>query len=373
MSKAYDKVQFKILLNKLYGIGIRGKSYKWFESYLKDREQFVEIEHFDHNTKEIKTIRSDGKFCNASIPQGSVIGCLLFIIYINDLPKIIEDPCVLFADDMSLLTSSNNNSNSQIKCKLQSIIDKTSVWMAEHNLEINYSKTKIISFHPYKKKPLNIKLSYNNIKLEQVNEFSLLGLIIDTNINWKSHIQKIRSKLASFSYALREVKKTTDIPTALSTYYAYAYSWLSYGVIMWGNSTNAPDLLILQKKLVRIIFNIQNTDSCKPYFVEHNILTLPCIYILETCKFVKKYPEFYKKRGDINVKYKLRHRQKLLMPTSHLELFSSGPLSMSIKIFNKLPDSIKCIKKEKPFINKLKEFLISKHYYTLSEYFNDKS
>lgn len=91
MTKAYDKVQYKILLNKLYGIGIRGTAHDWFTSYLNNRKQFVEIENTDPRTCKISKIRSDIIQTNNSIPQGSVLGCILFLIYINDLPKIISD------------------------------------------------------------------------------------------------------------------------------------------------------------------------------------------------------------------------------------------------------------------------------------------
>lgn len=281
MTKAYDKVQFNILLKKLYDIGIRGKSYEWFKSFLYDREHFVSVEYFNPNTKEIMHVRSSGKTINASIPQGSVISCLLFLIYINDLPKIVHDHCILFADDISLLIPYNNDLN--LNNKLHSIFNLINKWMTDHNLEINFQKTKIIPFYPHQKSPLNIDFTYENNRIETVNDVTLLGLIIDTHLNWKSHIQKLKSKLSSFAYALREVKITTDIQTSLTIYYAYAYAWFSYGVIMWGNSTDAPSLFILQKKLIRIIFNLHNTDSCKPYFVEHKILTLPCIYIYWKC------------------------------------------------------------------------------------------
>ncbi|CAH2106457.1 unnamed protein product [Euphydryas editha] len=122
MTKAYDRVQYDILLCKLYGIGIRGAAHEWFTSYLKDRQQFVDIEHFDDATKTISCVRSDCKTINASIPQGSVVGCLLFLIYINDLPKIMEEPCVLFADDISLLTSSENNNNNIVHKKIDSLL-----------------------------------------------------------------------------------------------------------------------------------------------------------------------------------------------------------------------------------------------------------
>lgn len=370
MTKAYDTVQYNILLNKLDGIGIRGITHKWFTSYLKDREQLVEIQHYDEKSKEIVNIQSNIQIINASIPQGSVLGCLLFLIYINDLPHAIKEPCVMFADDISIITSCTDTKN--LKEKLNNIVKETTNWMTEHNLQINFAKTKLMSFHPYQKTTIKINYSFNNLPLKEVNEFTLLGLNIDTNLNWKSHIKKIHKKLSSFSYALREVKRTTDLKTAMATYYAYANAWLSYGITLWGNSTDAPTLFTMQKKLIRIIVNIEPTDSCRPHFQKLNILTLPGLYIFEVCKFVHKHPEFYTKRRDIPVTYSLRHGDKLMLPDSYIKLHSSSPFAMSVKIYNKLPILFKQELNEKTFLKLLKQLLLQKSYYSVNEYLDDK-
>lgn len=370
MSKAYDKVQYDILLNKLYKLGIRGTAHKWFASYLKDRQQCIEMEHFDHITGKIIKIRSESNTTDASIPQGSVIGCLLFILYINDLPKTMDVPCVLFADDISILTTCENNIN--LNSRLESILDKTNNWLSNQNLEINFNKTKLMVFHPYQKTSLEIDFCYRDKKLEVVNEFSLLGLIIDTHVNWKSHIKKIKSKISSFVYALSEIKKCTDLKTALATYYAYANAWFSYGIILWGNSTDVSSLFTLQKKLIRILVNIDNRDSCKPHFKNQKILTLTGLYILEVCKFVRNYPQYYKKREDIPTTYNLRYRERLMLPSSNLKMHSDATYTMSVKVYNKLPDRIKTEKKHNTFIKILREFLINKSYYTLREYLEEK-
>lgn len=185
-------------------------------------------------------------------------------------------------------------------------------------------------------------------------------------------MQKIRLKLSKFSYALRETKKTTDMETALVMYYAYAHAWLTYGVILWGNSTEAPALFILQKKLIRILVNIQDIDSCKPHFKNLKILTLPSLYILEICKFVRKYPGFFQKREDITTQYRLRHKKKLILPTSKLALFSSGPLVMSIKVYNNLPIYMRGERKDFVFIKQVKQMLIDKAYYSVQEFLSDK-
>lgn len=370
MTKAYDTVQYKILLNKLHGIGIRGLCHKWFESYLQKREQFVEIEYFDYQLKTISKIRSKRTAINGSIPQGSVLGCLLFLIYINDLADAIDHPCVMFADDVSILTSSQNSVG--VNEKLRMIMTKTEKWMDEHNLQINFSKTNLLTFHPYQKAPIEINFNFNNVKIEQIKEHTLLGLIIDQNLNWKSHLNKLRNKISSFAYALNETKKTTDIKTAIATYYAYAYAWFSYGILLWGNSTDFSTLFTLQKKLIRIIANIDQTDSCKPYFQKYQILPLPCIYILEIFKFVRKYPNFYTKRKDLTATYQLRHKNKLNLPDSRMSLHANSPYVMSIKIYNKLPEKIKEEADNKKFIKIVKELLMKKAYYTVKEFLSDK-
>lgn len=372
MSKAYDKVQHDILLKKLRDIGIRGLAHKWFESYLQNRLQCVEIESFNYSTGYIQKTRSDIHQVTSSIPQGSVTGSLLFLIYINDLPQhvntnIINTQCVLFADDISLLMPSGS-SNDAIE-QIQNTLANVSNWMVNHSLEINYTKTKIMSFRPHQKPALNIQATFNNIALEQVETFSLLGVNIDTHLNFKHHIQKIKSKLSSFTYALRELKTTTDLPSALAAYYAFIHSHLSFSIILWGNSTDAQHLFILQKKCVRILVNIKKRESCKPHFKNLKILTMPSIYILEMCKFVRKYPYFYNNLDDLPRRYALRPgRNKIIKPRSQLKMHSNGPHIMSIKIYNKLPIEVKNIQKDSLFAKTLKSYLIDKTYYDIKEY-----
>lgn len=124
--------------------------------------------------------------------------------------------------------------------------------------------------------------------IDEVTDVKLLGLTIDTSINWKTHISTLKTKLSQFVYALCFIKRNTGKECALSAYYAYAHSWVSYGIILWGNSVEANDVFIMQKKYLRIIVNIQQLDSCKLHFQKNKILTLPSIYISEIATYVKK-------------------------------------------------------------------------------------
>lgn len=343
-------------------------------TYLENRKQYVEIENYDWHTGFINIARSTPTLINHSIPQGSVLGCILFLIYINDLPKSINEACVLFADDISILTSciDTHNLNNNLTDILNNIIN----WMTDHNLDLNFAKTKIMQFRPYQKAPLDINFVYNNNRLESIDAATLLGLQLDSYLNWKSHIQKIKTKLSSFVYALRELRRATDANTALTAYFAYAYSWFRYGIILWGNSSMIEDLFILQKKCIRILANIKTPNISKPYFhkpffIKYKILTISSIYILETCKFVKKYPFFFKKETDMPRRYPTRFQHNLVMTKSRIKMHSSSPNSMAIKIFNKLPVGLKEEENEHTFEKSLKNLLIKKSYYSLDEFLKE--
>lgn len=203
-----------------------------------------------------------------------------------------------------------------------------------------------------------------------MDSFNLLGLIIDTNLNWKNHIENIKSKLSKFIYALFELKCSTNLETALAAYYGYAYSWLKYGVMLWGNSTNANEVFILQKKCIRILAQINNKQSCKPYFVEYKILTLPSIYIQDICTFVFKNPQLFKQVKDTH-NINTRHKNRFFLPPSRLKMLNCSPYYMSVKIFNKLPSAIKSEQIFNKFIKKMRTYLIDKCFYTLDEFLND--
>jgi hypothetical protein len=371
MSKAYDRVQHNILLNKLYGIGVRGTAHEWFQSYLKNRQQIVEIDFFDDDNKTLTKVRSSTINTTCSIPQGSVLGCILFILYINDLPKLLNTINIksyLYADDISIIFPSMNTD--EVTNNLNTIFNTIFPWLEDHNLNLNLQKTNIIQFGPHQRTSLSINYSYQNNKLETVNTCSLLGLNIDEHISWKVHIDKISIKLSRFCYALRQILINTNLKTAVCAYHAFAQSWLQYGIMLWGSSVNAKDLFLLQKRCVRVLSNIRNEESCRPHFCRLKILTLTSLYILETCKFVYKYPSLYPKPENFNSHaHNLRHRNKIVQAVpAKLTMFSKGPYSMSIRIYNKIPQLIRNEVTYNTFVNKLKTYLLTECPYSLQEF-----
>jgi hypothetical protein len=372
MTKAYDKVSHEILLAKLYGMGVRGMAHKWFQSYLQNRKQYVQIDYYDHQSREVASINSQLRQTTCSLPQGSILACTLFLAYINDLPKILNKStkCVMFADDVSLLFSATDSIEANLK--LSTLLHTVKKWLAEHNLDINLQKTKIIQFKPTQKKTLELELQINNKTIEVVNDFKLLGITIDSGLNWKAHIQSLKTKIIRFIYALGILKANTDFESALSVYFAYIYSGLRYGVLLWGDSTDAKEIFVLQKKCIRILANLHIPNSCRPHFIKYNLLTLPSIYILEAALFVRQHTELFPPKID-TYKTRSQYRNKLLLPRPNLAIYKNGPQYKCIQIFNKIPNAIKYELNDKTFNSKLKSLLIENCYYTVNSFLEDNT
>ncbi|KAL0829802.1 hypothetical protein ABMA28_003285 [Loxostege sticticalis] len=367
MSKAFDFVSHKLLLNKLDKYGIRGTALSWIESYLSDREQCVEITRLLENTK--KTFSSSYCYNRCGVPQGSVLGPLLFLLYINDLPNVTDQQCILFADDTTLI----------IKCKkkeeLANIanlnLKKIVEWLELNNLNLNVNKTKCIKFKAKFNDEYKFDIKCNDNNVQSVSSTKFLGITLDEFCNWKDHIDSIINKIDRFVFALRRVRQVASQEAAVMAYHGYVSSILRYGLILWGNSVDMPRAFRVQKKCIRSICGAHYLDSCKPLFRALGILPLPCLYIFEMGIFVKKYNNLFEKNKDF-LGYRGRNPENLSIPPQRLALYSKNAYCMAIKIFNKLSNDLKELPFTK-FKNKLFNFLMEKMYYTVNDFLNDKN
>jgi hypothetical protein len=283
LSKAFDTINHDILLRKLAFYGIRGMALDWFKSYLTNRTQFVSY----------GGCSSTSKLIECGIPQGSVLGPLLFIIYTNDLPNCLNyAKTILFADDTTVYMSSKD----EIKLFHNMNTDLTHLtdWFYANKLSLNASKTNYLKFTNilYKNNAahynnhLNIKLA-NQVIIE-AKSTKFLGIQIDNKLKWDTHINYTKQKLTRSLYALNRLKHTLQRKSLKLLYYSFIYPYLNYGILLWGAAFNKylTPLIRLQKKAVRIVSGANYNDSTKPIFINLEILKLEDIYKLEISKYV---------------------------------------------------------------------------------------
>ena len=245
LSKAFDALSHEILLQKLPYYGVRGVCYNWFVSYLSNRQQFTV---YDSQNSSLSTT-------NTGVPQGSILGPLLFLIYINDIVNSCQEPnFILYADDTSLLAS-HNNLNALIESTNKNLA-QVSKWFKCNKLSLNVSKTQCVLFKrvgvQYKLENLTLKIDTIPLKFHDSVQF--LGVVLNSKLSWNDHISSVCVRVSRFIGILSRLKYELPCNILFTLYNAYILSYLSYCNSIWGNtySCHLEQLFLLQKKAIRI-------------------------------------------------------------------------------------------------------------------------
>lgn len=279
LSKAFDSINHEILLQKLKYYGIFDRALKLLSSYLSNRKQLTVLDYVNSSFLTITT----------GVPQGSILGPLLFIIYINDLhvASNIFSP-VIYADDTTLsaalhaFESPGQDRDNNINIELT----KVSHWLKLNKLSLNSSKTKAMVFHTPRKKVSNPYIAIDSVPIEFVKSFDYLGIIFDNHLTWKAHISKISVKMSKSIGIMCKLKHFLSTDILLTLYNSLFLTYLNYGILCWKSKLN--EVVKLQKKAIRILAAAKYNSHTEPLFKKLKLLIVSDIASLKELKFLYK-------------------------------------------------------------------------------------
>ncbi len=281
LSKAFDTVDHTILLGKLENYGIRGHALKWFESYLSNRKHYVEIENTSSKLFDV--------YCG--VPQGSILGPILFLLYINDLPNCSKLLLFrLFADDTAVIFKHDNLQH--LVDNLNTEISKVNIWLKANKLSLNTDKTKLIIFHSHRKKILtNFNVSIDGFIIKRYESLKYLGIFIDEHLNWKKQLSIINTKLSKTSGLMAKLRHFCNLTTLKCVYYSLFYPYILYGIICWGCAlpTYLKPLQILQNKTLRIMTFSDFQAPSNPLYLELNFLKIDQVFQMQSLLLMYKF------------------------------------------------------------------------------------
>lgn len=340
LSKAFDNVKHDLLLDKLYYYGIRGPTFDIIKSYLNNRKQIIKINDLTSSMEEI---------CQG-VPQGSILGPLLFIIYVNDMPDQIKcGELCLYADDTTIVSIASTAEELQ-ECSGEAL-RTAQQWYNANGLTLNNEKTQ--------------KLLFN--KTTDNKSLKFLGVHMDAELKWTAHTQELSKSLNSAIFCIRRIKNIVTPEAAKLVYYSTFHSRLSYGVLFWGTSSSAQRIFLLQKRALRVLLGLAPLTSCREYFLREKILTLPAIYILSSIQHIKENMSAYE-TNDYNHEYMTRHGHDLRTPWHRTKKTQDNVAYWGAKIYNHLPKDMRCLP-TKMLIYEIKKKLLKTCIYSLDEYF----
>lgn len=274
LSKAFDTVSHNILLNKLHYYGVRGLSNDWMNSYLSDRYQFTQVENYKSSIESI----------SCGVPQGSILGPLLFLIYVNDIWMSCGLKVLSFADDTTVLAHGHNEIS--VTNKLNKELSNLSTWLRENRLTLNVNKTKCLFISPPGKMINdNITLEIEGKSVERVSnknseDLKFLGIYLDEHLSWNCHIDYTTKKLSKTLYVMNMAKNILPFSALKILYHTLVESCITYGITVWGNSNSMSKIEKLKKQAMRIIYKKPYRAHCDPLFRQSGILKISDYYKL---------------------------------------------------------------------------------------------
>lgn len=365
LQKAFDTVNHQILLHKLETYGIRGVCLSWFSSYLNGRKQYVAVEDTNSYTSLV----------DIGVPQGSILGPLLFLVYINDFHNCLSSGVAQhFADDTAIVF--NGLAIKKMKLMMSREISKIDDWLCANRLSLNAAKTEIILFRPVNKRcQSNFNLKIKNTKIFLSNKVKYLGVVLDPHLSWRYHLSDLSKKLTRANGFLSKIRYFVDTPTIISLYYSLFQSHLTYGCLAWGLTckNSLSRILSLQRRAIKIIsfsgYNNPSPHSTSYLFSRLGILKLEDVIKLRLCLFMHdwqwmKLPRSFDKFFKFYcppIRTRMSEAAKLSVPARRTEMYGSNNIkSKGAVLYNHLHDlNINLNKPKAIFTKEIKSLMLA--------------
>ena len=343
LSKAFDSINHKILLKKLKNFGFENSAIQWISSYLTNRRQTTQFKRFE-SKEEITT---------AGVPQGSILGPLLFICYTNDLSHGFNELCSIFsyADDTQFVA--NADTLSELKTKIKLIMDTAQTWFFQNHLHTNPTKTKILIFHHNDKdNPITFDVQEDGV-IKQVSPKSfvkILGVYVDKDLNWVKHINFVKKKSMNVTRNIHRINYLLPIQHRINLYHGLISPQFDYADVAWGGCAEKDKkrLQTVQNFAAKSITGNKKQDSASQSLNKLNFLNLAqrrhihetvfahkAILGKSTANLCEKYnsllPTHNTRRSTLG---------KLNLPSHSTSKFKKSPLYRSIISWNNTPSNL---------------------------------
>jgi len=350
--KAFDAINHNRLLKKLENTGLGNRTIKLIRNYLANRKQKTTLNGYTSTLKTIKT----------GVPQGSTLGPLLFLIYINDISEAIPNLSkLLFADDTVIYTTGNDPKKLQLK--MQTELDNVMRWCDKNELTLNTSKTKYMIFSNKTKehKFNNIDICMKGEKLENVDTYKYLGTTLDKRLNGQAQLNKITSLMEMHLNTFRKIRNLLNTETAIQIYKTTILPILDYNDIYYNLLTvqNQNKLQTLQNRALRTVFNheIWKTDKLHTEAKMQKLNIRRDHHILRIMHDRSQHKKYKANPNEMNVRTRAHDGPILKLKKTKTTKAQHAPSYWGSTLYNSLPSAIRRIKNKKLFQLSIKKHL----------------
>ena len=349
-AKAFDTVNHKILLGKLHHYGIRGNTLQLIESYLTDREQCVQVND---------TV-SDYELIQHGVPQGSILGPLFFLVYINDIAASSSKlSFYLFADDTTIFFSHKDLDT--VEKTLNDELIHVSDWLVANKLSLNVKKSNVLLFRGKNSKiSRNINIVINGTQAEEKQDAKYLGVMLDNKLSYSCHIKHVKAKITKGNAILYKIRKYVPNSSLVNSYHAFIHSHINYGLNVWGQAskTQLAQVERQQRKSIRIMnFKNRKYKETDGLFKNSKILPLKLSRDLSSAKLLWQVSNSLLD-SPINTLFESRPNGTFHVPFRGTDLTQSSIAYKGVQTWNKISSDIRASPSLNCFKDKFKSYLI---------------